>query len=509
MFNSYFAAGCLVWGILFWILFYLRPKSKIHEITIEKWNRKEKITVLLAVLFTILLCILPMGLAPMWNGENPGDRNQYEEMAESILHGHLYLEHDIDPLLLEMENPYDTVARNELNVKYRWDHAFYNGRYYMYFGIIPVLLIFLPFRFITGMNLTTYHATQVFVAFFICGIFAVFYLLAKKFFKNITFGLYLWLSIAFSIMSIWYSVEAPAMYCTAITAGVCMEIWSMYFFIRAVWFEEREKKSIFYAFFGSLFGAMAFGCRPPIALANLFVIPMLIIYLKNHPINWKRIGQLAIAASPYFIIAVLLMVYNYVRFDNPFEFGQTYQLTVADQSDYGNVFLNFHFSDAVNGILYNFISYTPIEKEFPYLSLNGAFINFPILCFSVIGLASEGVRAEIKKKSIRLFLITLFFLPLFITIIDVMWTPFLNERYRMDIYWIMGILCFLIIGFYYKNLSEYAKRKFSFGITVWAFVTICTCVLLFLVPNDSNYTMYFPESIEKIKNILKLGRGVE
>ena len=93
----------------------------------------------------------------------------------------------------------------------------------MYFGVVPVFLLFLPFRLITGMSLTTYHATQVFVALFICGVFANFYMMSKRFFKKMTLGMYLMLASAFSIMSVWYSVDAPALYCTAITGALCME----------------------------------------------------------------------------------------------------------------------------------------------------------------------------------------------------------------------------------------------------------------------------------------------
>ena len=167
-------------------------------------GRREKITIGVVLVILILLCTLPMGLAPGWNGEDPGATNQYELVAEAILNGHINIDNgDVDPLLLQMDNPYDPQARVDLGVDYRWDTAYYHGHYYMYFGVVPVFLLFLPFRLITGMSLTTYHATQVFVALFICGVFANFYMMSKRFFKKMTLGMYLMLASAFSIMSVW------------------------------------------------------------------------------------------------------------------------------------------------------------------------------------------------------------------------------------------------------------------------------------------------------------------
>lgn len=509
---KYFLEGCILYGAVLFVLFWLRPKSKLHRMTLETFGRNHRIITSVVLLLLILVCVLPMGLAPGWNGEDPGSTNQYELVAEAILDGHFYIDDgDIDPLLLEMENPYDPQARVDLGVDYRWDTAYYNGHYYMYFGVVPVFLLFLPFRIITGVSLTTYHATQVFVALFICGIFANFYMISKRFFPKITLGMYLLLSSAFSLMSVWYSVDAPALYCTAITAALCMEIWSLFFFMRAVWVEKEERKCIIYAFFGSLFGALAFGCRPPVALANLFVIPMLVEYLRGKKFSWKLLRQLVFAALPYVVIAILLMSYNYIRFESPFEFGQAYQLTTADQSHYGSVLSYFTQSNMfriLNGVCYNFVYFNSFLEGFPYVIYNGILLNFPILCFSVIGLAPEGVWKKLKEQHMRAFVGTLFLIPLVIAVMDVLWSPFMTERYRMDQYWIMGVLCFLVIGFYYSSLSEQAGRKFSCFITLWAFITIGKCVLLYLVQNDGNFTYCYPEVIEEIKMILRLGLGV-
>ena len=132
---AYFLGGCSIYGIVLFVLVMLRPKSALHTKKLTDCGRREKITIGVVLVILILLCTLPMGLAPGWNGEDPGATNQYELVAEAILNGHINIDNgDVDPLLLQMDNPYDPQARVDLGVDYRWDTAYYHGHYYMYFG---------------------------------------------------------------------------------------------------------------------------------------------------------------------------------------------------------------------------------------------------------------------------------------------------------------------------------------------------------------------------------------
>ena len=219
----------------------------------------QKIIVFIVAFITIVICILPMGELPLWNGEQPDHRNQYELMAEAILDGRIDFAYGDEAELEKLENPYDPNERAQSGVYYHWDHAYYDGHYYMYFGIVPVFLVFLPYRIITGTALTTFHATQIFTAVIILGIFSLFWLLAKLFFKKLNFGLYLALSVAFSCMSVWYASAEPALYCTAITAAIALEVWSIFFFVWAVYLEKNENKQILLAGVGALLGALVFG----------------------------------------------------------------------------------------------------------------------------------------------------------------------------------------------------------------------------------------------------------
>ena len=84
-----------------------------------------------------------------WDGESTVSfvYQQYGALAHSLLNGRLDLEEDPPPELAAMENPYDATARDALNIQGgRWDHAYYNGRYYVYFGIVPCLCSSFPSR---------------------------------------------------------------------------------------------------------------------------------------------------------------------------------------------------------------------------------------------------------------------------------------------------------------------------------------------------------------------------
>lgn len=69
----------------------------------------------------------------------------YEQYyTNAIIDGKLNLPIEPDSRLEEIENTYDTTTRDIEQVKYIYDYAYYNGKYYVYFTILPQLLINVP-----------------------------------------------------------------------------------------------------------------------------------------------------------------------------------------------------------------------------------------------------------------------------------------------------------------------------------------------------------------------------
>ena len=487
--------GCL----LVLIAFALRSGSAVYAVTLEKNGFFQRMLTLLVALVTIAACVLPMDMLPLWNGEKPAHRNQYELMAENILEGRIYFDYGDEAGLLELENPYDPAARDKAKVYYHWDHAFYNGRYYMYFGVVPVFLAFLPYRVLTGTALTTYHATQLFTALTIAGIFVLFDLLAKRFFKRLPYGVYLALSVAFSVMSVWYATAEPALYCTAITAGLALETWSLYFFIRAVYVEKGENKQLFLAGIGALLGALVFGCRPTIALGNILVIPMVITFVKQRKFSGKLLSKLILAALPYALVAAGLMLYNYARFEDPFEFGQKYQLTVADQSQYSVALNTDTILRIINDSNESFFLFGELRSVFPYLQPSGVFFNFPILLL-LVGMCKLSVLKNMHDAKVLPLMIGVIVAVLAITAMDILWTPYLLERYHMDVYFLLGIGCFITVGFWFNICTAKQRLFLSACLSILAVLTVISAYLLCVY----RIGVYYPGKATEIGQFLQL-----
>ena len=486
-------------------VFFIRPTNKWHKLAICEIENAHKLVIALTLVSTILICILPMPLSPYWNGSLriAADKQQYGRLADALLEGHLYIDNgDIDPALEAMENPYDTEARKKLGVKYHWDEVYYNHHYYTYFGIIPTVLLFIPYKLLTGNMLLSYQATQVFAALTIIGMFYLFYIFSKLCFPGFPFSLYLLLSVALSVLSIGYSIAAPALYCTAIVSAICLMIWCFIFLIKAIWFDEQVNTSMQHLFIGGLMGAMAFGCRPPVALANFIVIAIL-LRIKNTDkyIKKEKIKAIICLLSPYFIIGFLLMAYNYARFDNIFEFGVSYQLTITDQHLYQDFWKRFDINRLLEGFLKLIfgIKFSYLES-FPFVNIMflGVFVKYPILLLT-IHLFSEKIIRLLKNNNMFPFIVILNLSSYVIAINDVYWTPVAIPRYQLDFTYLFCIVTFVVVGAWITGLIGKTRTVMIGTMVALSFYSFIIQFLLFCIPFDISYTMCYPEILLEIQ----------
>ena len=137
------------------------------------------------VIISLVMAISVLGL--LLSRSNPAcTRNlwphhgQYQELAQVLAKGEVALQDMPEEELLQVENPYDTVALREKGIPYKMDYAFYNGRYYAYFGIVPELLFYLPYFLLFGKDFPNFLAVAIFFSGFVAGIFGLVWELVHK-----------------------------------------------------------------------------------------------------------------------------------------------------------------------------------------------------------------------------------------------------------------------------------------------------------------------------------------
>ena len=77
-------------------------------------------------------------------------QSQYIKQFDAFFKGQLHLDVEVSEVLLSLSNPYDPAARDEAGAVYYWDHAYFEGKYYSYFGIAPIATVYFPVYLATG-----------------------------------------------------------------------------------------------------------------------------------------------------------------------------------------------------------------------------------------------------------------------------------------------------------------------------------------------------------------------
>ena len=276
---------------------------------------------------------------------------------------------------------------------------------------------------------------------------------------------------------------------------MCMEIWSLFFFGKAVWDESSRGRWLANALLGALLGALAVGCRPTVAIANLLVLPLLFQFVKSRDISASLVLKLIVAAIPYVVILGLLMAYNYARFDSLFEFGQSYQLTVADQHQYKNLLTRFAEGNVIAQLVDCFVGVH--RSGFP-----GLFFEFPVLILVFTGFAKNSWRF-MREKGVHLFFVAMLLVAALIICSQAIASPYLLERYKSDEMWLLGIAAFFAIS---ASMCSWPKEKqdvLQLALRLLCIFAVGASVLLFLVPNDLNLTSYYRSEIRAFVHSMK------
>lgn len=465
--------------LLFAVFVFLFVKSVFLNRSIKEQESSLKSVTALVVL--VLLCLMmfltsnAVGNTDIFHMQ---DGNQMtKELVDAFKQGKVTLDTVPSSELLTLENPYDWSQRVENDVYALWDHVMYDGEYYSYYGIGPVVLLFLPYNLITGYYFPSMIATFIFSSIGLIFLALTFMKLCKRHFSDIPLSMYVVsLIMILCTCGIWYCLLPSNFYEIAQTSGFCFVTLGAYYLVSANVFSEG-KISLIKLMLSSLFLSIAVTCRPTTAIwcvvALLFIGAGIIKIKRSKKQGEKTVSYvkyLAFALLPFAVIGAVQMVYNYIRFDSFTDFGIQYSLTIND-------FLSaqYHTQFAAIGF-YNYLLAPPsFSSEFPFvmtnisqLDVNGYYFtatnNGVGLFFRALPMLalflSPCVLKHIKKEN-RTLIATLFLAVAVVApciIIFSVWESGYGVRYMVDFAWQM-LTCALFVVFMLYRHTKYEETK--------------------------------------------------
>ena len=298
---------------------------------------RKKPTHRVVMLLLAVLCALSV-----WRFLEPGEityekgmdvsrKDPFVQMFDALQKGQVHLDITPSEALLNMEDPYDQSVRVEDKVSFSWDRAFYDGKYYSYYGIAPVLVFYAPYYLVTGALPTLNKACVFFGILSVLFLFGAVLAFVRKFVKKPNF-----LALISSIIGAIYAsgmlfnVNSSTMYVLPGISGTCFMLLCLWCGVEACMRKGERKQPFLFALSGIAF-VLCLASKPTRALSCLVIAPVFLelLFDKNHTTGYK------LRSAGFFLIPVIagcgcLFAYNYARFDSPFEFGAVYQLTVSD-----------------------------------------------------------------------------------------------------------------------------------------------------------------------------------
>jgi len=501
--------------LIIWFFILLRNSGEVIKIGLdtnlkETEGKRQVLVICVCALAIIIVGYFWSSSHKLLNEASMPHHQQYKELAKALGEGRVALDYEPSEELKAVSNPYDTIYLQANNIEYRGDYAYYNEKYYVYFGIVPEVLLYYPSYLILGKDMPNNVAVFLFYAAFVAGVFLLIHKVVKKYLHEEQGGI----SLAAYILVSSFVATCPVVayvyftadiYSVPIMAALSLTVWGLFFWM--INSDSIKLRTLEY-FLGSLCMAMVVGCRPQMVLFSFLAIPIFWNeVLKDRTIfSRKSIGRTVAITLPYILVAALVMAYNYSRFGSVFDFGATYSLTNNDMNLRGlslsRMLLglsSFLFQPATMDGVFPFlhsaeISYSYMGKIVTEYFFGGIIIS-NILIWPVLLLPK--FKNDIKKYRLGLFVIISLLVSLVIGLLDAN-TAGVLQRYMADmIFGILIVSAILLLIMVKKN------PKTSMTFLKIGFVVEMAYGFLIMV-NDAagiNLRFYNPELFYRFANL--------
>ena len=487
---SYLRFALILLGVMF-VWAFKRSVNFRKPLSAQFKNVKAVTAIIVIVMVALSLLLSSVGLHPKTDFNDPTGNQITKELVDAFESGQIELKDKPGSDLLSMENPYDWSARVEQGVNAKWDHVLYDGKYYSYYGVGPVILLYLPYHLITGRYLASLPGVLLFNTLALIFLGMTFYQLMKRLFKDLPLSMYTAaLIMIYASCGVWYCTVMANFYEIAQSSGFCFTVMGAYFLVTSnVIGSEKEPIKPLHATLSSLFLAIAVTCRPTTAIwcvvAVVFIIAGVMKLRRGKSERSAYVKYLCAALIPFVVIGGAQMLYNHARFGSFTDFGIAYSLTINDFTH-----TEFHTQLSAIGFFDYLLAPPSFTGEFPYvkstlstLGVNGYYFEatnngagllyraLPMFFLFGAPFALKYVDKEKRTRTAILFSAVAFVAP-FIIIASI-WESGYGTRYMMDFAWEMLTCAFLVMFLFYRHLKgKDAKRIYEHLILIAMFACV-------------------------------------
>jgi hypothetical protein len=470
----------------------------LFEYKFNPANKKQN----LVYVFTVILVLLFSGISAFtstskfWREEFIGDWQYNIFLVDALLAGRTYLDAGRPEMLQIAERPYDLQWLRENGFRsHDWwygDWAYYNGKFYSYFGVVPAVILFAPYKMITGNYLSNYAGIFIFMAISIILMAMLWRHCVKRYMPDTRYVFYLlgFLTLFFSCV-LFAPLRFTRFYSIVTAGGFMFTIAGILLLLKSI---DRERLSYLKLFGACLCFALAVGCRPNLVFVSILVPVVLWRY--------RSFRTAVVIMIPYILVAIPLCYYNYIRFGSIFEFGAKYNMTNINISGYNllnpisrvlNTFINslsYLFSLNTYSHLFPYVECHP-ERRFAvtakrFYDKGVGIINFPIMFFWFLYVKNLFAKNVNRPKTF--YLSTTFLIIAAITILLNSWLVGVSGRYTVDFAFFL-ILPAIFYAYYWCNGQTHCASQTPKRLKItYALLAVSIFVGLFLfatnVTND-------------------------
>ncbi|MCL2023105.1 MAG: hypothetical protein FWG82_01900 [Oscillospiraceae bacterium] len=486
----------LVVFLVFLLIYIARPRSPFWKILYKKDSVSQRaITLCICTVFCILFGV--QALHNPYARKLPEEHlKQYTKLADALLDGQVHLHDEPPAYLSEMENPYDTTAREQMQLatgeQYMWDLAFFEGKYYVYFGVTPAVLFFAPYKALTVRDFNQVWGVHIFCTIAVFAIFGILAQVIRKRFPKTPYLLYLLLSISFVCASgVIPIMSRPLMYEISLSSSLALILSGIYFWLSAL-DRQNGRLKIWALALGALCVALVAGCRPQVMLGGLLGIPILLNYLKeirkpsplaacvNQPLFTKaNLAYFTALAVPFVVVGAGIMYYNWARFGSVLDFGANYNLTTNDMTARG-----FAIERIPAAVWMYFLQPPNLSSRFPFVlptqmhttfliktihenTYGGLFNNILLLPLGLI----YKYRESLQSKKLMFPMVSCLVLALLLGILSAQVAGILH-RYFVDFSWLLFLGGSMMIFLLHELWNKKRRRTLYAFVLTGFFITL-------------------------------------